>query len=379
MRKDIPSPVELVERLIARIQHKRENPRPLFEKVSASAYLDEQRAEAEQRLFRSRPLILGHESQLPNPGDSLVHDWTGLPLITIRDRDGQLGTFMNACRHRGMRLVQDEGCSHLRSLVCPYHQWTYGLDGALRNIPLSESFRAANTSELGLTALPTEVRHGLIWCQPDGRSMNLDEHLAGLGADLDYFGTGSSVFSAQSVRTVDCNWKLIQDAFLDGYHVVRLHKDTVGPFFQDSLSESDDIGDHIRSAIARKELQEAIDLPPEQIDCRYHTSFSYTVFPNSVLIMHPDYTSILNLYPRGPHQTVLVHTMLTPHTAGSDKERDHYQRSFKLIDEGVFEAEDLFVSIGAHGSMRSGATKEVIFGGYEEAAVRFHRRLDQYL
>ena len=307
-----PAPVTLVQKLAQRSAGRADGPAPCSKRVPVSAYLDVDRFERERaRLFLARPLIIAHESQIPDAGDGIVFDWLGLPLITLRDKTGAIGTFMNVCRHRGMRLVQEEGQTCLRSLVCPYHQWTYGLDGALRNIPRDESFCDLDMAELGLVALPTEVRNGLVWVQAQGE-MALDDHLAGLGSDLEVFDMGGYHFCQQQVRTIDCNWKLVQDAFLDGYHVVRLHKNTVGPFFPDALAESDLIGDHTRSAVARNEIKEAIDLPETALDLRHHCTFSYTVFPNAVLIFHPEYTSIISLFPQGPDKTVFAHTMLTP-------------------------------------------------------------------
>lgn len=350
------------------------------EHIPASHYIDRTRFQAErQQLFLERPLILGHESQIPEAGDAVVHDWLGLPLITLRDKSGRVNTFMNVCRHRGMRLVQEQGKTCLRSMVCPYHQWTYGLEGELRNIPRSETFIDLDMTQLGLVSLPTEVRNGLIWLQAEGE-MDLDTHLAGLEEDLDYFHMGDFHFCQQSVRTVDANWKLIQDAFLDGYHVTRLHKDTVGSFFPDSLAESEFVGDHLRNAVARKEIEEAVGLAPgEWDDVRRIATFSYTTFPNAVLIFHPDYTSIISLFPQAPDRTVFVHTMLTPAAPENDEQREHFQRSFKLIDEGVFAAEDLFVAEGAQQGLASGANESLLFGGLEEAAFRFHQRIEREL
>ena len=375
------APVTLVQKLAQRHAGQAPGPTPCSKRVPVSAYTDRERFEQEREaLFLSRPLIIAHETQIPNPGDAIVYDWLGLPLITVRDKAGDIGTFINVCRHRGMRLVQEEGQTCLRSLVCPYHQWTYGLDGALRNIPRDESFVDLDPSDLGLVPLPTEVRNGLIWMQAEkDASMDLDAHLAGLDRDLDQFDMADFHFCQQHVRTIDCNWKLVQDAFLDGYHVVRLHKNTVGPFFPDALAESDLIGDHTRSAVARNEIAEAVDLPEEQLDLRYHSSFSYTVFPNAVLIFHPEYTSIISLFPLSPGQTVFAHTMLTPQLPESEEQRDHFQRSFQLIDQGVFEAEDIFVSIGAQRGMLSGANDSLLFGGLEEAAVRFHDIIEREL
>jgi len=373
------APVTLVQKLAQRYAGKAPGPAPRSKRIAVSAYTDQQRFERErEKLFLARPLVIAHESQIPNPGDTLVYDWLGLPLITVRDKSGTIATFMNVCRHRGMRLVQEEGQTCLRSLVCPYHQWTYGLDGALRNIPRQESFDSLDVEELGLVALPTEVKNGLVWMQASG-DMNLEKHLAGLDQDLALFDVAGYHFSEQQVRTIDCNWKLVQDAFLDGYHVIRLHKNTVGTFFPDALAESDQIGDHMRSAVARNEIEEAVDLPGEQLDLRRHCTFSYTVFPNAILILHPEYTSIISLFPLSPDQTVFAHTMLTPQPPVNEEQKDHFRRSFQLIDQGVFQAEDIFVSEGAQRGMRSGANSSLLFGGLEESAVHFHEIIEREL
>jgi len=377
----ISPPQQLLRQLLRRAAGDAPAPTPCSIRVPASVYTDRQRFEQERnQLILQTPQLIGHSTQLPEPGDALVYDWLGLPLVTLRDKQGELGTFMNVCRHRGMRLLQEEGQTNVRSLVCPYHQWTYGLDGSLRNIPRAESFVGLDTAELGLVQLPTEVRHGMIWIQatPD-RDMDLDEYLAGLGADFDRFGTGSAHFSQQSIKPLTCNWKLVQDAFLDGYHVVRLHKNTVGPFFPDALAESDIHGRHIRSAVARNEIFEALEDTEPQLDLRKHATFSYTLFPNVVIIFHPEYTSLISLFPTSADNTIFVHTMLTPKAPESDKERDHFARSFELIDRGVFEAEDIFVSEGTQKGLRSGANEGLLFGALEEPALRFHQFINEAL
>lgn len=372
-------PVTLVQTLAARTAGEAADPPPAGVRIPVSVYTDASRLEQERDvLFNRRPLIVGHETQIAQPGDTLVYDWLGLPLVTMRDKSGTVATFMNVCRHRGMRLVQDEGRTRLKSLVCPYHNWTYGLDGTLRNIPRDESFVDLDLGTLNLVAIPTEVRHGLIWVQIEGQ-MDLDAHLGGLGADLDSFGMPNLHFCQQHVRSIDCNWKLVQDAFLDGYHVTRLHKKTVGPFFPDAVAESDNLGDHIRSSVARNEITEAVGQPPESLDLRHVATFSYTVFPNAVLIFHPEYTSIISLFPQSADKTIFAHTMLTQAPAASSEERDHFLRSFDLIDGGVFQAEDIFVSEGAQRGMASGANTHLIFGGLEESAVRFHQTIEREL
>ena len=375
-----PPPIALLQQLQERIRGERPPPKGETVAIPVEGYLSQARFEQEQALFRRTPLAIGHEAQLPEAGDTLAYDWLGLPLLTMRDKEGRIGTFMNVCRHRGMRLVQEEGQTCVRSLVCPYHNWTYGLDGALRNIPLQESFGEIDPQAHGLVPVPTEVRHGLIWVQATpGESMDLDKHLAGLGSELDTFGFPDLHFGAQAIHEIDCNWKLVQDAFLDGYHVVRLHKNTVGGFFPDSLAETDTIGRHVRSAVARKEIFEAAEAPESELDLRKHASFSYTVFPNVVLVLHPEYSSIISLFPTAPDRTLFVHSMLSPQPIDGDKAKDHFARSFELIDKGVFLAEDIHVSVGSQRGLASGANDALLFGGYEAAAVGFHRMLEESL
>ncbi|MFK7976894.1 MAG: aromatic ring-hydroxylating dioxygenase subunit alpha [Halioglobus sp.] len=372
-------PTALIQTLAARTEGTAPGPEAMTAKIPVTRYTSSRHLENERStLFQARPIIIGHQTQIPEPGDTLAYDWLGLPLVTMRDKTGAIGTFMNVCRHRGMRLVQNEGFQQLKSLVCPYHNWTYGLDGELRNIPRDESFENLDAGQHNLVAIQTVVRNGLIWIQLEG-SLNIDQHLAGLGEDLETFDMSALHFSQQHVRTIDCNWKLVQDAFLDGYHVTRLHKNTVGPFFPDAVAESDNLGDHIRSAVARNEITEAISQPAETLNLRRVATFSYTVFPNAVLIFHPEYTSIISLFPLSPDKTIFAHTMLTPAPPKSDEERDHFLRSFELIDGGVFQAEDIFVSEGAQRGMKSGANTHLTFGGLEESAVRFHKIIEREL
>ncbi len=388
MRND-PSQTHLTlfARLLDRARAEAAPPEPINYRIPTTAYTSESQYQRElERLFLNRPLALGHESQIPEFGDAIVHDYLGLPLVTVRDKSGSINTFMNVCRHRNMRLVSrptpaDENEKlTLRSFVCPYHQWTYGLDGKLKNVPLEGSFKDLDKGRLNLVALPTEVRHGLIWLQATTtQRIDLDSHLAGIGTDFDAFGIQDARFYRQSVRRIACNWKLIQDAFLDGYHVVRLHKNTVGRFFPDCVAATQEVGTHIRSAVARNAILDALDLPQAAWRLRDHATFSYTIFPNSIFIMHPDYTSHISLYPQSAGETVFVHSMLVPEYPADDKGRSHYDRSFELIDNGVFAAEDIFVSVGAQAGMDSGANNSLLVGAHEVGLRQFHEILRKEL
>ena len=226
--------------------------------IPVENYTSESIREAEiARLFRPLPLIAGHGSEL-GAGQVLAHDDYGVPLLLTRDADGRFRAFLNVCRHRGMRLVAATGKAEPRaSVVCPYHGWTYKLDGALRHRLHAEAFDECSAADTRLVALPCEERHGLLWVVPTPEAtIDVAAWLDGLDGELPFFG----IDGLRHFRTVraeyPANWKLIVDAFLEAYHIRVLHKDTIYPFFADGLTAGDRFGPHIQSLVARRAAQD---------------------------------------------------------------------------------------------------------------------------
>jgi phenylpropionate dioxygenase-like ring-hydroxylating dioxygenase large terminal subunit len=113
-------------------------------------------------LFRRGPINIGLGCLLPNPGDWMTHDYTGVPVLLGRQAEGSLGAFVNVCRHRGARVA--EGCgSGAGSFSCHYHGWTYGLDGKLVARPDERSVATFDRSTCGLRALPVAEKYGTVW------------------------------------------------------------------------------------------------------------------------------------------------------------------------------------------------------------------------
>jgi phenylpropionate dioxygenase-like ring-hydroxylating dioxygenase large terminal subunit len=131
-----------------------------------SDYICPQQAALEREVFFRRGAInIGLGCRLPNPGDYMTDDYTGVPILLVRRPDGSLGACLNVCRHRGARVA--EGCaSGARSFSCPYHGWTYGLDGALIARPDERSFSAVDKATLGLRGVPVVEKYGMVWVCP---------------------------------------------------------------------------------------------------------------------------------------------------------------------------------------------------------------------
>jgi len=334
------------------------------------------------RIFRKVPICLGHEDQLREPGSVIARNLFGLPLLITRDRQGQINVLLNVCRHRGARLVagENEVCRK-GAISCPYHAWTYDLNGSLRALPGSEAFPDLDKEERALRRLPSEVRHGLIWAIMDPQATDIDVagFLGGIDEDIAAMNLAPHRFYRQEVRRRKTNWKLVLDAFQEIYHIKRLHSRTIGPFFLDTKSAGESADRHVRFMVARDGMEKVKHKPQSAWDLRRDVTFSHIVFPNNVIIYHPDYTSLLNVYPAGVDESIFVHTMFTPHAPRNEKEARHWERSFAMIDGGVFSEEDLFISEQTQLGLNSGANDSFVLGRFEHQLRWFHENIDKML
>jgi phenylpropionate dioxygenase-like ring-hydroxylating dioxygenase large terminal subunit len=238
-------------------------------RLPSAVYTDPTQYQAElATLFRRLPLCLGHADQLVEPSSTLAREIAGLPLFIARDSAGTIRVFLNACRHRGARLAAGDGTVCRRSsLSCLYHGWTYGLDGTLFSVPRREAFPTLDVAAHGLRQLPSAVRHGLIWVVLDPcseKTPDIATHLGGMDADLAALGVGRHRFFRQNAVLRQANWKLIVDAFIEFYHIKRLHASTIGQFFVDTKAVADCVGPHQRMLVARDDFAEVLQLPPAQ-------------------------------------------------------------------------------------------------------------------
>ena len=347
--------------------------------VPAHHYTSEEHLAIERaRLFRACPVLAAHSQHLPEPGDSMTHDATGLPVILVRGKDGVVRGFVNACRHRATRLLDCDAPCQRKAFVCRYHGWTYDQQGALVHVPHQSAFPTLDTGARGLLPVPVAEAHGFIWLLADpGADLDLAGYLGPVGAELDSFGMAEHTLYRESARECACNWKLVMDAFLEGYHVRHLHRSSVYPFFYDSRGAAQSVGQHIRTASARRLLGDA-DLDDPTLVVRSLVSFTHFVFPNTVFIYHPDYISRLSVYPLAADRTRFEHTMLIPEAPTNDKAARHWTRSFDLIQDSVFEAEDLAVCVAMQRGLASGVTGPLLFGALEHPAQWFHHTLAEY-
>lgn len=348
--------------------------------LPGSDYVDPARYALEhQGLFRSWPVPLA-PSALIAAGQHVCRDGYGVPILLTRDKQGIAHAFFNSCRHRGSRLTNVQDPEKGRLFVCPYHAWSYDLTGRLVGVPRQETFTDLDKSELGLVSIPIVERGGVIWARLDGDEAGGFDHVSPeLVAEMDAIDVASMHVFAHRRHQVAANWKLVMDTFLEGYHVTRLHATTLGHLFEDAIVRLDRLGSHLRQTSGRMKFTPDMVRDEANIDeLRKVVTYVYTLVPNGVLICSPDYVNLLLLLPQGPDATIVENFMLTDLPPPSEKARDRWQRSLDLTDGQAFQ-EDFAASTACHSGLKSGAVKELILGGYEQAIKTYHDILGEKL
>ena len=176
-----------------------------------------------EAVFRRSWQLACHVSDVPNSGDFQVFDLLEDSVIVLRGRDGELRVFMNACRHRAARLLDGKGRCGPR-LQCPYHNWTYDLEGHLTNLPLAGSFPGLDKSCHGLKTVPFEIFHGFVFVRIKGDGPSVAEDWGAIGADLAAYEVAEMVPIGEPIEEIwACNWKIAVDNYQDVFHVPMGH------------------------------------------------------------------------------------------------------------------------------------------------------------
>ncbi|WP_198351273.1 aromatic ring-hydroxylating oxygenase subunit alpha [Flavisphingomonas formosensis] len=347
--------------------------------VPAANYTDPARFDAEMAaIFRKRPVIAAPSALLPKPREYAGVDIVGMPVLLTRTREGTAKAFANVCRHRGMKLCLSTDPVAAGRLVCPYHAWTYDLDGKLIGLPRAETFPGLEKAQLGLKELPCQEAGGLIWVGLDPDSPPDFSTVTGeLAADLDAFSMKELFLFDKATFKVEANWKLLMDSMLDSYHVTRLHKDSLAQFSVDSENMIDRIGPHIRNAAHRGNFDPAA-ISNRFGEMRKMMVFSYIGFPNGIIVVSPHYISLGVVRPIDDHRTEIDYYQLYDAPPRDERIAGKMREAFDLM-ERVFAKEDYWAAELCDKGLRSGTMSEVQLGGMEVQIRMFQDAVTQCL
>jgi phenylpropionate dioxygenase-like ring-hydroxylating dioxygenase large terminal subunit len=334
-------------------------------------------------LFRHHPLLMGFASEWGKPGDYRTDDFAGVPILIVRDRDSVLRAFLNVCRHRGAKVI--DGCGSARVLSCPYHAWTYELNGRIRGIPDEAAFPGVRAERSGLTPLPLCEKHGLVWVLPspsaDGATtFDIDPWLGDLGAELGAYGFSS--YHLYDRRTIHetMNWKILVDTFHEGYHIGFLHRDTLTDILHGNVTDFEAFGPNHRLIFPRRKLERLKAQPEDTWDLMWNTATVYALFPNTLFVTQGDHVEVHRVFPAEgrPDRAVMETGFYVPKAPTTDEERRHWQANLDLVIK-VVQTEDFPAGRSMQLGFSSGAQKQVVYGRNEPAMIHYHRSLRRAL
>lgn len=273
--------------------------------LAPKAYTSPLLYEAElDRIFARSWVHVADTTDLQKAGDFVASKIGDTPVIVLRGEDGEIRTFLNACRHRGAMLASGLGnCG--RSLNCPYHAWSYGSDGRLLGIPEREEF-SVDPETMGLIAVRTGVTAPFVFACLDKDAPELKDWLGDLPAALEASGGSDVRMTCEYTYDVDVNWKVYVENGLEGYHVRFVH-DMLDDFVEtDSARHHFEEHSSYTEAFVREEF--SLDLPALehlQVDGRPVSRFGHA-FPNLIPVVSPTSISYLRIDPLGPEKVRLV-------------------------------------------------------------------------
>lgn len=283
----------------------------------------------QEGLFGRSWLCVGREADIPAAGDYFLQEIAGDSVIVARGSDAGIRAFYNVCRHRGSKILEAPKGSGLKRLLCPYHAWSYELDGSVQNAPqMGEGFRKEN---FGLVPVRLGLFHGFIFLNLDDSAPPLERYLADL-PDFSRFRMAELRCGKRIEYEVAANWKLICENYSECYHCAGVHpqlfrisdligrgqrRQEIGSCFNGGPMLMRD-GVETMSMSGKRTVPPIPGLSPE--DHRY--VYYYVIYPNLLLSPHPDYVLTHTAWPLGPGRTRVVCEWLFTPEALSAKDFD---------------------------------------------------------
>ena len=349
--------------------------------LPTDVYRSAEHFDLEQRkLFRGKPVPLEVSAALPKNKMHVVNDDYGLSVLITRDETGQVHAFHNVCTHRCVQLSQEKDPKAGGLITCPYHAWTFNLKGALVGVPREDVFPGLDRKRHALRRLECLEAAGLIWVNLDSDAKADFSSVSGdLAKEFEAIGLGEQVLYKKARFEINANWKLVHDAFLENYHIARLHSESLGSMFVDRSTAFTRIGEHLLQSSARVGYKSEQGANWETFEeFRESGVFCYTVIPGSIVITSPTYINVMLLAPQSPERTVINYYMLVDRMPETEADKSRCERSMALMQRITTE-EDFWVAELGTSAAKSGAVKEMVLGGMEQDLATFHQVLAEQM
>ncbi len=277
-------------------------------------------AEEQEKVFSKQWVLVGHQSQIAKSGDYFTAEVAGESLIIVRDKRAEICGFYNVCRHRGSRLIENRKGQLSAAIQCPYHAWTYGLDGRLLGAPHMDDLLGFNKTDYSLHPVNVALWEGFIFVNLADAStsrsnrdyISLEEWFAPLAGKFARWNLPALLSARRIEYDVRANWKLMFQNYSECYHCLGVHPELskISPddSAENDLTEGPFLGGFMRIASDKSLTMSGhtCALPVGDFgDEDFRFVFYYSIFPNMLMSLHPDYVMVHQLVPQSPGRTLI--------------------------------------------------------------------------
>jgi phenylpropionate dioxygenase-like ring-hydroxylating dioxygenase large terminal subunit len=354
---------------------------PVLPEVPTGRYTEPQFYDLEMRhLWRKTWLHAGHVSELPQPGSYKLFEQLGLSIIISRGMDGELKAFHNICRHRASALLlEKQGTA--RRFICPYHAWSYSLDGSLTAVPMSYDFACLDKSKRGLLPVRCETLRGMIYINLDLEAQSLADFLAPIERQIGDFPLQDMVVKDIIQVEMDCNWKAAYDNFLEIYHVNTVHAKSIAPYLDSKSFTISLYANGHASFATRKKGGETIfgkglKVPDGATALFKEHTVALPMFPNGFSAIDPVGFAWQTWWPVGPRKTLMVASLMG-WKDDSEADRTFWAGMNVQVRNIIAEDQRLFGNIQR--SFDSGVISGVLMGYQERALYWYQEEIDRQI
>jgi phenylpropionate dioxygenase-like ring-hydroxylating dioxygenase large terminal subunit len=287
-------------------------------------------------VFAKDWVSIGRASALKMPGDYIAYELAGQPIFVIRDGEGKLRALSNVCRHRMSVLL--EGSGNKKAITCPYHGWTYNLDGTLRGAPAMTHNAAFCKEDYRLPSVRCEEWLGWVMVTLNPDAPPVASVLSEVEGLIDDYGLENYVEVFREEHVWDTNWKILAENFMESYHLPVCHAGTIGGLskLEEMVCPPGRPWFNFHTILKDDTLKIALAHPSNtrmQGD-RRRTTFLLAIYPSLLITLTPGYMWYLCLHPKGPGQVHMIFGGgMAPEFAGSAEAQAHFAQFKTLLDE----------------------------------------------
>lgn len=268
------------------------------------------------RIFTREWICVGHVGDVPEKGDYRCVDLAGEPLVMVRDMQDAVHVLSRICRHKWMEVV--DGTGNTGIFTCPYHKWSYNLDGTLLGAPHMDQCEIFNKEEIRLPTLQVEIWEGFVWANFDTDCESLNQKLASLSERTQHYNMSKLKLVHRNDTKHACNWKIMLENFNDFYHHMGLHSNTLQPYYPAELATYepfDGVATIFHTLPANEpDLTLSGDWPPitSLNEQERKEILNVGVYPNLSITYGPELVNALLLYPLDHQSVGLSEYLLVP-------------------------------------------------------------------